>query len=126
METIPNHKKILQQDSEGNEVNGYPVLDSNKRKINDTKEPNIVHKSTLKEDSLQVTTENFMEMILDMVNQNVKEALKKSQETKNKEYEKTQEQRNEIIGALNKHQSETEITLINELKIKIDNILKRK
>jgi hypothetical protein len=28
------------QDSEGNEENGYPVLDSNKIKINDAKEPN--------------------------------------------------------------------------------------
>jgi hypothetical protein len=30
-----------------------------------------------------------MEMILDMVNQNVQEALKKCEDTKNKEYEKT-------------------------------------
>jgi hypothetical protein len=30
-----------------------------------------------------------MEMILDMVNQDVQEALKKLQDTKNKEYEKT-------------------------------------
>jgi hypothetical protein len=36
-----------------------------------------------------------MEMVLDMVNQNVQEALKKFQDTKNKEY-KTQEQNNEI------------------------------
>jgi hypothetical protein len=39
---------------------------------------------------LQVTTENFMEMLLDMVNENVQEALKKFQDNKNKEYEKTQ------------------------------------
>jgi hypothetical protein len=39
---------------------------------------------------LQVTTENFMEMLLDMVNQNIKESFKKFQDTKNKEYEKTQ------------------------------------
>jgi chromosome segregation ATPase len=44
-----------------------------------------------------------------MVNQNVQEALKKFQEDKNKEYEKTQKQMNEIIGALNKNQKETEI-----------------
>jgi acetolactate synthase small subunit len=65
-----------------------------------------------------------MEMILDMVHQNVQEALKKFQNTKNKDYEKTQKQINELIGALNKHQSETENTInreINELKIKIDN-----
>jgi hypothetical protein len=32
------------QDSEGNEENGYPVLDSNKAKIKDAKEPNDIHK----------------------------------------------------------------------------------
>jgi hypothetical protein len=37
-----------------------------------------------------------------MVNQNIQEALKKFQYNKNKEYEKTQKQINEIIGALNK------------------------
>jgi hypothetical protein len=73
-------KKTI-QDSEGNEENGYPVLDSNKTKINDTKEPNNIHKNTLKKDILQVITENFMEMRLDMVNQNVQEALKKFQDT---------------------------------------------
>jgi hypothetical protein len=41
-----------------------------------------------------------------MVNQNVQEVLKKFQDMKNNEYEKTQ-----IIGALNKHQSETEHTI---------------
>jgi uncharacterized protein involved in exopolysaccharide biosynthesis len=51
-----------------------------------------------------------MEMLLDMVNQNVQEALKKFQDTKNKEYEKTQKQINKLIGALNKYQSETENT----------------
>jgi hypothetical protein len=106
METIPPQNNLI-QDSEGNE-NGYLVLDSNRTKINDTKEPNNVHKNTLKGDILQVITENFMEMILDMVNQNVQEAPKKFQGTKNKEYEKTQEQINEIIGALNKQQSETD------------------
>jgi hypothetical protein len=111
----------LIQDSEVNEENGYPVPDSNKTKINGTKEPNNVHKKMLKEDILQVLTENFMEMILDMVNQNVQETVKKFQDTKNKEYEKTQEQINEIIGSLNKHQSETENTInreVNELKTK--------
>jgi molecular chaperone GrpE (heat shock protein) len=66
-----------------------------------------------------------MEVLLDMVNQNVQKALKKFQNTKNKEYEKTQKQINEHIGALNKHQSETEHTKnreINKLKTKIDNI----
>jgi uncharacterized protein Yka (UPF0111/DUF47 family) len=63
--------------------------------------------------------------ILDMVNQNVPETLRKFWDTKNKEYEKTQEQINEIIGALNKSKSETKNTInreINELKTKIDNM----
>jgi hypothetical protein len=54
--------------------------------------------------------ENFIEMLLDMVNQNVEEAFKEFQEDKNKEYEKTQKQINEIIEALSKHQTETETT----------------
>jgi hypothetical protein len=41
--------------------------------------------STLKEHILQVITENFMQMILHMVNQNIQETLKKFQDTKNKE-----------------------------------------
>jgi hypothetical protein len=60
-----------------------------------------------------------------MVNQNVQEALKKFKDIKTKEYKKTQKQINEIIGALNKHKTETEITInreINELRAKIDNI----
>jgi uncharacterized protein involved in exopolysaccharide biosynthesis len=52
-----------------------------------------------------------MEMLLGIVNQNIQEALKKFQDTKNKEYEKTQKQINELIGALNKYQSETENTI---------------
>jgi hypothetical protein len=43
-------------------------LHSHKTKINDTKEPNKAHKNMLKEETLQVITENFMEMLLDMVN----------------------------------------------------------
>jgi cell division ATPase FtsA len=74
----------------GNEENGYPVLDPNKIKINDTKEPSNAHKNILKEEILQEITENFMEKILDMVNQNVQDALKKFQDNKNKEHEKTQ------------------------------------
>jgi chromosome segregation ATPase len=120
----PPKNKVL-QDSEGNEENRYTDPDSNKTKINYTKEPNEAHKNTLKEEILQVINEKFIEMLLDMVNQNVQEALKKFQDNKNKEYEKTQTQINEIIGALNKHQSETENTInreINELRTKIDNI----
>jgi polyhydroxyalkanoate synthesis regulator phasin len=47
-------------------------------------------------------------MLLDIVNQNVQEALKKFQEDKNEEYEKTQNQISEIIEALNKRQTVTE------------------
>jgi uncharacterized protein involved in exopolysaccharide biosynthesis len=43
-----------------------------------------------------------------MVNQNIEDPLKKFQENKKKEYEKTQKQTSELIGALNKYQSETE------------------
>jgi hypothetical protein len=46
----------LIQDSGGNEKNRYPVLDSNKKKINDTKEPSDAHKNYLKEEILQVIT----------------------------------------------------------------------
>jgi cell division protein FtsX len=60
---------------------------------------------------LQVITENFIEKIINLDNQNVQEALKKFQDTKNKEYEKTQKQMNELRGALNKYQSETENTI---------------
>jgi dihydroorotate dehydrogenase len=90
---LRNHsspKNNLIQDSEGNEEHRYPVLDSNKTKINDAKEHNHVHKNILKEEILQVITENFIEMLLDIVNQNVQDALKKFQDTKNKDYEKTQ------------------------------------
>jgi methyltransferase-like protein len=118
-------KNNLIPDSEGNEENRYPVLDSNKTKKNNTKESNNVHKNNLTEEILQVITENFMDMLLDMVKQNIQEPLKKFQDTKNKEYKKTQIQINEFIGVLNKHQSETENTIyreINELKTKIGNI----
>jgi NAD(P)H-dependent FMN reductase len=46
-------------------------------------------------------------MILDMVNQNVQETLKKFQDNKNREFEKTQEEIKETIETLYKHQSET-------------------
>jgi hypothetical protein len=70
-------QKNLIQDSERNEENRYPVPDSNKTKTNDGKEPNDAHKNNLKEEILQVITENFMEMLLDMLNQSTQEALKK-------------------------------------------------
>jgi hypothetical protein len=109
----PNNKSV--QEPEGNEENRYPDTDSNKTKINYDKEPNEAHKSTLKEEILQVINENFMEMILDMVIQNVQETLKKFQ------LEKAQEEIRETIEALYKHQSETKNTVnkeINELRMK--------
>jgi 5'-deoxynucleotidase YfbR-like HD superfamily hydrolase len=53
--------------------------------INVTKEPNDTHKKVLKEGIF----EKFVEKIIDMVNQNVQDALKKFQDTKNKEHEMT-------------------------------------
>jgi hypothetical protein len=63
METILPPKNKLVQDSEGNEENGYLDPDSNKTKINYTKEPNEAHKNTLKEEILQVISENFIEIL---------------------------------------------------------------
>jgi uncharacterized protein involved in exopolysaccharide biosynthesis len=45
-----------------------------------------------------------------MVNQNIQDALKKLQDTKNKEHERTQKQINELREDFNKHQSETKDT----------------
>jgi hypothetical protein len=59
-----------------------------------------------------------MEKILD-VNQNAKDALKKFQDTKNREHEKTHKQIKELREKFNKYQSETKDTLerkIYELK----------
>jgi hypothetical protein len=81
-------KNNLIQDSEGNEENRYPVPDCNKTKINDAKEPSDAHKNIHKEEILQVITDNFMERLLDMVNQNIQETLKKFQDIKNKESNK--------------------------------------
>jgi hypothetical protein len=51
-------------------------------KINNAKEPNNAHNNTLKEKLPQVITKDFMELLLDMVNQNVQEAFKKFQDKK--------------------------------------------
>jgi hypothetical protein len=90
-------------------------LQQNKDKLYQGTQRRTLEKSTLKEEILQVINENFIEMLLDMVNQNVQEALKKFQEDKNKQYEKIQKQKNEIIEALNKCQTETETTINREL-----------
>jgi hypothetical protein len=71
---------IQYREPEGNEENRYPDPDSNKTKISYAKEPNEAHKNNQKEEILQVINENFIAMILDMVNQNVQETLKKSQD----------------------------------------------
>jgi hypothetical protein len=65
-------------------------LTSTKKKINNTKEPSDAHENIFKEEILKEITENFTEKILDTVSQNVEDALKKFQDTKNKEYKKTQ------------------------------------
>jgi ribosomal protein L23 len=119
------HSKKLVQEPQGNEENRSSEPDSNKAKINYAKEPNEAHKNNLKEEILQVISENFIEMILDMVNQNVQETLKKFQDDKNREFEKAQGEIKETIEALYKHQSETVNTInkeINELRTKTDNI----
>jgi hypothetical protein len=64
---FPPQNKLVQY-SEGIEENKYPSADSNQTKISYDKEPKEAHKNTLKEDILQAITENFMEMLLDMVN----------------------------------------------------------
>jgi hypothetical protein len=61
--------------------------------IHVTKEPSVTHVKTLKEEILEAITEKFMEKILDVVSQNVQDALEKFQDTKNNEHEKTQTQR---------------------------------
>jgi hypothetical protein len=96
---FPSNNKLVQE-PEGNEEIRYPDPVSNKTKINYAKEHNETDKNTLKEEILQVIHENFIEMILDMVNQNVQETLKKFQDNKNIEFEKAQEQIKETIEAL--------------------------
>jgi hypothetical protein len=74
------HSKKLVQEPEGNEENIYSDPDSNKTRTNYAKEPNEAHKNNLKNEILHVINENFIEMIVDMVNQNVQETLKKFQD----------------------------------------------
>jgi tRNA A37 threonylcarbamoyltransferase TsaD len=75
-------RKPLSSKKYFNTENGYSVSDLNKRRINFTKEPSDNHMKTLKEEILEQISEKFMEKILDMVNQNIKDALKKFQGTK--------------------------------------------
>jgi hypothetical protein len=71
--------------------------------INVTKEPSHTHIKPLKEENLENITEKFTEKILDMVNQNVQDTLKKFQDNKNKEHDKTQNQIKELGEVFNKH-----------------------
>jgi hypothetical protein len=82
----PNNKLV--QEAEGNEENRCLDRDFNKTKINYANEPSEAHKNILKEEILQVINENFIEIILDMVNQNVQETLKKFQDNKNENLRK--------------------------------------
>jgi hypothetical protein len=82
--------------------------------INVTKEPSKTYIKTFKGEILENITEKFMEKILDMVNKNVQDALKKFQNTKNKKHEKTQKQIKELREGFNKHQSETKNTIKKE------------
>jgi hypothetical protein len=66
-----HYSKKLVQEPEGNKENRYSDPDSNKMNINYAKELNEAHNNNLKEEILQVISENFIEMILDRVNQNV-------------------------------------------------------
>jgi F0F1-type ATP synthase membrane subunit b/b' len=50
-----------------------------------------------------------------MVSQNVQDVLKKFQDTKNKEHEKTQKQISELREDFNKHQSEIKDTIKKEI-----------
>jgi hypothetical protein len=91
----------------GNEENKYPVLDLNETMIKVTKELSNAHKKALKKEIWGEIAEKFMEKILDMVNQNVQNALKKFQDNKNKELEKTQKQMKELREDVNQQQGET-------------------
>jgi hypothetical protein len=74
---------------------------------------------------LQVINESFIQEILDIVNQNVQQTLKKFQDKKNGEFEKAQEQIKETIEVLYKHQREMKNKInkeISEVRVKIDNI----
>jgi microcompartment protein CcmL/EutN len=109
-------KKIIQYRIQyEKKKNGYPVLDTNKTMINVTKEPYDTYIKTLKEENLEDISEIFMEKIVDMVYQNVQDALKKFQDTKNKEHEKTQKQINEFREDFDKHQSETKDVIKREI-----------
>jgi hypothetical protein len=70
---------------------------------------------TTKKKPQEEITEKFMRKMLDMVNQNVQDVLKKFQDTKSKGHEKTQKQINKPREDFNKHQSEIKDTIKREI-----------
>jgi adenine-specific DNA methylase len=92
-------KNNLIQVSEESEKNGYPVPESNKTKINDTKEPSNVHKNVLKEKILELITKNFMETMLDVVNQKCTRCTQEISRHQNKEYEKKTDANKQTHGS---------------------------
>jgi hypothetical protein len=83
----PPKNKVV-QNLEQNEENRYPEPDSNKTKINYTKEPNEDHKNTLKEEILQVINENFIEMLLTRSTKTYRRHSRNSKTTKLKNIRK--------------------------------------
>jgi hypothetical protein len=99
------HKNKVIQDLEQNEENRYADPDSNKTKINNTKEPYEAHKNTQKGEILQK-----WEFHRDDTRHHQPKCTGGTQSIprqQNQEYEKTQKKINEIIEGLNKHQTET-------------------
>jgi uncharacterized membrane-anchored protein YhcB (DUF1043 family) len=72
-------------------------------------------KKSLKDKIMKEFTKKIMEKILGMVNQKVQDALRKFQETMNKELKKSQKQINELREDFNKHKSETKDTIKREI-----------
>jgi hypothetical protein len=61
----------------------YTQIQTQQNKDKLCQKPNEVHKNNLKEEILQVINEIFIEMILNMVNQNAQETLKNMRKHKN-------------------------------------------
>jgi hypothetical protein len=66
----------------GNEEISYPEPHFKNTKVNYAKEPNEAHKNTLKQEILYVINENFIQKILDMVNQMYMRHSRNSKTTK--------------------------------------------
>jgi hypothetical protein len=79
--------------------------------LNVSNDPSEAHKKSFKRKSGRRSPKEPMEKTLDLVNQKVQDALKKFQDTKNKEHEKTQKQMNELRENFNKQQSQTKDTI---------------